>query len=72
MTPFSKTYPNVTYWTESCGWIESGYDDYSQSFIRVLDVGGMLWESNHRYSSIDEAFDELEAALEEIITEIGK
>ena len=40
MTSFSKTYPNIAYWTESCGWIEIGYDEFSQSFMRVLDEGG--------------------------------
>jgi hypothetical protein len=71
MTSFSKTYPNIAYWTESCGWIEIGYDEDSQSFIRVLDEGGMLWESDHKYASFDEALDELEAALEKIIDEFG-
>ena len=71
MTSFSKTYPNIAYWSESCGWIEIGYDEFSQSFIRVLDEGGMQWESDHKYDSFDEALDELEAALEKIIDEIG-
>ena len=71
MTPFSKTYPNIAYWTESYGWIEIGYDEFSHSFIRVLDEGGMQWESKHKYDSVDEALVELEAALEKIIDEIG-
>ena len=71
MTNFSSTYPNITYWTESCGWIEIGYDDNSRSFIRVLDEGGNVWESKSKYKSFDEALDDLEKALEKIIDEIG-
>jgi len=71
MTSFSKTYPNIAYWTESCGWIEVGYDKFSRSFIRVLDEGGMLWESKPSYKSLDDALNDLEAALEKIIDEIG-
>jgi HEPN domain-containing protein len=39
MTKFSSTYPNIAARTESCGWIEIGQDDDSQSFVRALDMG---------------------------------
>jgi hypothetical protein len=71
MTNFSSTYSNIAAWTESYGWIEIGQDDYSKSFIRVLDIGGMLWESKPKYKSLDDALNDLEAALEKIIEEIG-
>jgi hypothetical protein len=71
MTNFSSTYSNIAAWTESYGWIEIGQDDYSKSFIRVLDEGGMLWESKPKYKSLDDALNDLEAALEKIIEEIG-
>jgi hypothetical protein len=71
MTNFSSTYPNIAKWTESYGWIEIGQDDYSKSFIRVLDIGGMLWESKPEYESLDDALNELETALEKIINEVG-
>jgi hypothetical protein len=71
MTNFSSTYPNVAKWTESYGWIEIGQDDYSQSFIRVLDEGGMVWEGKSNYESLDDALMDLEAALEKIIGDIG-
>ncbi len=47
-----------------------GQDD-SQSFLRVLDMGGMVWEGKSKYKSVDAALDDLEAALEKIIEEIG-
>jgi len=71
MTNFSSTYPNIATWTESYGWIEIGQDEYSEAFIRVLDIGGMLWESKPSYKSLDDALNDLEAALEKIIAEIG-
>jgi len=71
MTNFSSAYPNIAAWTESYGWIEIGQDEESQSFIRVLDEGGMVWEGKSKYKTVDAALDDLEAALEKIIDEIG-
>ena len=71
MTNFSSTYPNIAKWTDSYGWIEIGQDDYSKSFIRVLDEGGMVWESKPKYKSLDDALNDLEVALIKIIDEIG-
>jgi hypothetical protein len=71
MTNFSSTYPNIAKWTESYGWIEIGQDDYSKSLIRVLDIGGMLWASKPSYKSLDDALNELEAALDKIIDEVS-
>jgi hypothetical protein len=71
MKNFSSTYPNIATWTESYGWIEIGEDEDSQSFIRALDMGGMVWEGKSKYKTVDAALDDLEAALEKIIEEIG-
>jgi hypothetical protein len=71
MTNFSSTYPNIAAWTESYGWIEIGQDDVSQSIVRALDMGGMVWEGKSKYKTVDAALDDLEAALEKIIEEIG-
>jgi hypothetical protein len=71
MTNFSSTYPNIAAWTASYGWIEIGQDENSKSFIRVLDEGGMVWESKPKYKTFDDALNDLEAALEKIIDEIG-
>jgi hypothetical protein len=60
---FAELYPNLAYWVESFGWIEMGQDDYSQSLIRVLDIGGMIWESEEAYESLDAALREADAAI---------
>jgi hypothetical protein len=50
-TPFSSLYPNtacpdITCWTRSGrGWIELRRDEYRSSTVRVLDIGGLLWET---------------------------
>lgn len=62
---FEEVYPNIAYWVESCGWIELGRDDCRDSFVRALDEGGMVWESDARYGTLDEALSALEAALGE-------
>ena len=62
---FQETYPNIAFWVRDHGWIEIGQDDYSQSFVRALDIGGMIWEGKHRYTTLDEALRALEAGLAE-------
>jgi len=71
MTNFSSIYPSIAAWTEFYGWTEIGQDDFSQSFVRALDMGGMVWEGKSKYKSVDAALDDWEAALEKIIEEIG-
>jgi hypothetical protein len=56
-------YPYLSVWVNGGGWIEIGADDYSTSFIRVLDTGGMVWEGADAYPSLDAAFDAADAAL---------
>ena len=60
---FSKTYPNIAYWVEACGWIEIGWDEYSDSFIKAFDEGGTVWEGAEEYETVDEALQALEKGL---------
>jgi len=66
-----EKYPNIADWIHGYGWIELGENDYSRSMIRVLDEGGMIWESSKKYKSLDELFDALEEELAAKIDEIG-
>ena len=66
---FSEIYPNITYWIDSFGWIEIGQDEYSRSLVRLLNEGGMVWESSNIHKTIDEALQVLEAELVEILKE---
>ncbi len=42
---FKKNYPGLALWVDGWGWIEIGCDEYSNSLVRVLDEGGLIWES---------------------------
>ncbi len=64
MTAFETRYPNLTAWIrDNDGWIEIGRDEMSPSLVRVLNPGGMVWESQEDYASIDEALAEAEQAV---------
>jgi hypothetical protein len=53
-------------------WIEIGYqgDSPLTSFVLALELGGMLWEGKDSYASVDEALQDLDAELEEILPEL--
>lgn len=70
-TSFDEQYPNIAWWAQSGGWIELGYDDYNRTLIRVLDIGGMLWEGKEEYETVAEAMDEAEAFLAKWAEENG-
>ncbi|MBN1147402.1 MAG: hypothetical protein JXA78_09105 [Anaerolineales bacterium] len=57
-------YPNIAHWIEEMGWIELGKDEYSKSLVRVLDEGGMVWESSKQHKTLTDALDAAEAAIE--------
>ena len=58
-----RTYPHIARWVQSYGWIEMGADHYSRSLVRVLDAGGMVWESPEDDTTLDEVLQILDAFL---------
>jgi hypothetical protein len=60
---FTQAYPHLSRWVQGYGWIEVGQDAYRSSLIRVLDEGGMIWESAAQYPSVDAALEAAEAAV---------
>ena len=68
---FESLYPAVADWMKGGGWVEVGYDDCNESFIRVLDIGGLIWEGQRKYRTVDEAFRAAEKALGEWLEENG-
>jgi hypothetical protein len=68
--PFATLYPNLANWVKD-GWIELGRDDYSRSFVRVLDIGGQIWEGSARYKTIHAALQAADAAVAEWLGENG-
>lgn len=55
-------YPSIAAWVED-GWIEVGRADYSRSFVRALDSGGMVFEGKSHYASLDDALRDLDAGI---------
>ena len=70
MNTFDEQYPNIAWWVQE-GWIEIGQDEYSQSFIRVLDAGGLVWESQTSHTTVADALAEADEAIEQYADENG-
>lgn len=66
MSTFSKTYLHLTWWIENHGWIEIGTDDYSGSWVRILDEGGTRWEDEDS-ETLDEALEKADNFVREEI-----
>jgi hypothetical protein len=61
---FATSYPNITtFINDDQGWIEIGRDEYSRSFIRAVNMGGLVWEGETHYATMDEALQALEAGV---------
>ena len=64
-----QAYPHVARWVKTQGWIEIGADAYRPSFIRALDEGGLVWEGDASYPTLDAALGALDAALHDWLHE---
>ncbi|MBI3942719.1 MAG: hypothetical protein HY326_06870 [Chloroflexi bacterium] len=63
---FDQLYPHLAAWILGGGaWIELGQDDTSYSMVRILDIGGLIWESDERYETVAQALAAAELALAE-------
>jgi hypothetical protein len=67
---FAARYPHIAQWVGD-GWIEMGRDDANRSFVRALDIGGLIWEGNAQYVTLDEAFQALDAGIAAWLKETG-
>ena len=68
--PFAELYPNVARWVQD-GWIELGRDDFSRSFVRMLDIGGLNWEGEAAYPTVHAALKALDTAIAAWLDENG-
>ena len=67
---FDEQYPNIAWWVQE-GRIEIGRDEYGDSFIRVIDEGGVIWESERAYETVAKALADAEAAIRSWADEQG-
>ncbi|OGL76273.1 hypothetical protein A3E97_05075 [Candidatus Uhrbacteria bacterium RIFCSPHIGHO2_12_FULL_47_12] len=65
---FARKYPNIAGWAED-GTIEIGHAEWGDSFIRIMDEGGMVWEGKEKYATLDEALQDAEGAIAEWLEE---
>ena len=63
---FDQRFPKLTAWIQGQGWIELGADEYSTSMIRILDMGGMVWENDEEYPKLDDLLQAAEQALADL------
>ena len=49
---------------EDPGWIELGYEPNTDTYVRVIDTGGIAWSGGHRDANPDENLQEMECALQ--------
>lgn len=63
---FGKKYPHIADWVED-GSIEIGRAHWSESFVKIFDEGGTVWEGKERYATLDEALQDAERAIAEWI-----
>jgi hypothetical protein len=68
---FQDSYQNIAAWVLNGGWVEIGYVEYTKSFVRALDEGGMVWEGANKYGSIDQALEALDKGIAEWVEEHG-
>ena len=68
-TPFAEHYPALRRWVQGYGWIEVGQAPGSPALVRVLDEGGLIWESSPQDVNIDDALDAAEAAVRKWLRE---
>ena len=58
-----QLFTHLARWVKGYGWLEIGQDHYTGSFIRVLDEGGMIWQGDPQYETLDAALHAAEVAV---------
>jgi len=71
LASLAEAYPNIADWILGGGWIEVGHTDYTRSFVRALDGGGMVFEGNHSYPTLDAALKALDVGINAWLEENG-
>jgi hypothetical protein len=70
---FEDRYPNISRWVNrENGIIEIGWRDngYTSAFVRASETGGIFWEGEDEYDSMDDALLDLEGGVQICMREI--
>ena len=65
---FSETFPNIHHWVDQGDIVEIGWEENTDSLVRALDEGGLVWGSPDNLS-IDEALQKLDNFLKKYFEE---
>jgi hypothetical protein len=65
MAAQADRHPYLSAWMKEAGSIEIGYtySGHEHSFLRVIQHTDLIWSSDRTYASLDDALDEMEAAI---------
>ena len=66
---FDEQFPNIARWVIEQGYIEVGYDEFTSSFIKAIDMGGGIWSGKSKYNNVHEALLALDKALKKHMKE---
>ena len=67
--PVEEAYSHIARWVTTQGWIELGQTEQSSSFVRALDAGGLVWDGDETYATVDDALRATDLALAEWMRE---
>jgi hypothetical protein len=63
---FATRYPHLSKFVRTDGVVEIGYwPGHGESFVRLLLEENLLWESEDRFTTMDELFEALEDAVQQ-------
>lgn len=65
----SEKHPSIARWLVAHGTIEFGYCPNTQSAVRVLDEGGLVWQGRRSYRSFTAALADCAANVSRLLRE---
>lgn len=66
----AELYPHLARWVEESGWVEIGQDGESSSFVRALNEGGLVWEGQEDYPTLEAALKALDTGIAHWLEEV--
>lgn len=68
---FESRYPHIAAWIGMEGYVEIGHEPNTDSYVRALDEGGMVWSGGHRDGSLEDWLQALDAGLADFMEAEG-
>ena len=68
---FESRYPHIAAWIDLDGYVEIGYDYNTDTCVRALDEGGMVWSGGQRDGTLEEWLQALNSGVKDFMKEQG-